>query len=337
MTTTLRSTYYTIGIHVVIWGSLMAIPAVLFHDMPVHSGLPRGFFTVTNVYNIGLFYLNAYFMYPKLLNRKSWWLYVPAILLLLPVSYALKLYGLRLFDPGFHADEFNRRLLFFPPIPFLLASIFYRAIIDRIYWIKREKEIREERLASELKFLRSQVSPHFLFNMMTNMVALARKKSDKLEPSLIKLSELLRYMLYEPATGRALLRDEIEYLKNYVALQQLRFEEDLNVQLDTEEGPPDCTIEPMLLIPFVENAFKHGRGMVSVPFIRISLSVRQQQLHFSVINSYSPENGSKDNSSGIGLQNVKNRLLLLYPGRHCLDIHTGHEIFRIELKMDLTC
>jgi LytS/YehU family sensor histidine kinase len=201
---------------------------------------------------------------------------------------------------------------------------------------KREKEGRAEQLVSELKFLRSQISPHFLFNMLTNMVALARQKSELLEPSLIQLSDLLRYMLYDSGKDRFLVSQEIVYLRSYVELQQLRFGEGLDLVLDIQDSESDGYIEPMLLMPFVENAFKHGIGMVANPFIQIRLAVVDGQLRFSVSNNYNRSGGSKDENSGIGLSNVKNRLNLLYTNKYNLSIRDDGKVYAMNLNLELS-
>jgi hypothetical protein len=321
---------------VVIWGLLLIIPALIFRNVTVNTGLPDNFFLFTNAYHIVLFYLNAYYLYPKFFNKKTWWLYLFFIDAIITVSYYTKLFLIRLADPSFQLNSFNERIVFFPPLAFLIASFIFRVILNRIHFEKLEKERKAERLASELKFLRSQVNPHFLFNMMTNMVSLARQKSDLLEPSLLKLSDLLRYMLYESGHEKFRVSQEIVYLKAYIELQQLRFGEDINMELDIKEDGPDCYIEPMLLVPFVENAFKHGIGMLEHPFIRIQLQLKDQQLFFSIMNNYNRGNLSKDKYSGIGLDNVKNRLQLLYPGKYELEIKDQGELYKIELKLDLT-
>lgn len=329
--------YIAPGIHLLVWASLLVIPFFIFHNFPVNTGLPENYFLITNLYQIGLFYLNAFLLYPKLFNRRTWWLYLLTIGIILAFSYYAKLGIVRWVFPEFILTPFNNRILFFPPVPFLLASFIFRYITDRVRTEKLEKERRSEQLVSELRFLRSQVSPHFLFNMMTNMVALARQRSDLLEPSLLKLSDLLRYMLYDANKDRFLLSQEISYLKSYIELQQLRFGEDLNLVLDIGEPESDCYIEPMLLLPFVENAFKHGIGMVSNPFIKISLSLRNNKLNFSVDNNYNRSNHSKDESSGIGLTNVKNRLNLLYPGKYDLSIEDNGTIHAVKLNLDMLC
>jgi len=333
----IKQPYFTAGIHLLVWVLFFTVTAILFSGIKIETGLPRGFFLYTNLLNVAVFYLNAYVLFPRLVTRKWWWLYVITIPALIIVIFTLKVWVLQLVDNGFKLTHVNRRIIFFPPVPFIIAGIILQVIKRRINADKLQKEQQAERLATELKFLRSQVSPHFLFNMMTNMVALARQKSDLLEPSLIKLSELLRYMLYSTEEGIFTINDEITYITNYIELQRLRFGDDADVQLNIKKDESNCRIEPMLLIPFVENAFKHGIGMTHNPFIKITVAVYNKQLHFTVINNYNKYNSVKDGSTGIGLQNVQNRLQLLYPGKYTLDIKDDGEIFKANLKLMLAC
>jgi two-component system LytT family sensor kinase len=333
----ISSKYIAPGIHLLIWTSVLVIPLFIFHNFPIETGLPDYYFLVTNIYHIGLFYLNAWLLYPRLFNRKTWWVYFAVIGTILALSYFAKLFIVSRVLPGFILNAFNNRILFFPPLPFLLASFIFRFITDRVRNEKLERERKAGQLESELKFLRSQISPHFLFNMMTNMVALARQKSGLLEPSLIQLSDLLRYMLYDSDKDKFLLSQEIIYLKNYVELQQLRFGEELDLFVEIKKVEPDCFIEPMLLVPFVENAFKHGIGMVPNPFIKIALAMQHGKLQFSVSNNYNRSDFSKDNGSGIGLINVKNRLNLLYPGKYDLSIRDDGCVYTVNLNIEIPC
>src|SRR5262249_9852119 len=155
-------------------------------------------------------------------------------------SFYVKLFFVNLSAPRFGNTYFNYGILFFPPIPFLIASSIYRFVLNRAQFEKLEKERKAERLDAELKFLRSQVSPHFLFNMMANLVSLARQKSDLLETYLLKLSDLLRYMLYESNDEKFTINKELEYLKAYIDLQELRFGDDVNVNFDAEVENPEC-------------------------------------------------------------------------------------------------
>ena len=332
----MNSKYFTPGIHILIWSILFVIPMVLFHNVPLKTDLPDNFFLLTNIYHVGLFYANAYFLYPRFFNKKTWWLYLLLIAVIIACSYYLKLFFLKWHDPSFEVSPLNDRILFFPPIPFLIASTIFRIIANRVLFERMEKERKAERLASELKFLRSQISPHFLFNVITNMVSLARQKSDLLEPFLLKLADLLRYMLYESGEEKFLVSKEILYLESYIELQQLRFE-DIQVIREIKNENADCYMEPMLLIPFVENAFKHGPGMIDDPFIKIRLEVKGNHLFFSVVNNYNKQHVSKDKNSGIGLSNVKNRLGLLYPEKYKLIIEDDGNMYNVQLNIELSC
>ena len=174
-----------------------------------------------------------------------------------------------------------------------------------------------------------------MFNVLNNMVALARKKSDLLEPSLIKLSQLMRYMLYE-TEDRVAIQKEVEYLESYIDLQKQRFGNTVKIETRFNTGGSVQEIEPMLLIPFVENAFKHGVGMVENPQIIIDLKVDGNRLHFNVSNHYVENSGEvKDSASGIGLVNVNRRLKLLYPGKHTLQINPANGNFVVDLQIQL--
>lgn len=210
----------------------------------------------------------------------------------------------------------------------IAAGILYRMLGDKVRADRLARQKQEENLKTELSFLRSQVSPHFLFNVLNNITALARKKSDELEPTIVKLSSLMRYMLYEANEEKVLLKTEVEYLSSYIELQRQRFGDKVKiaVQLDNLEQP-DARIEPMLLIPFVENAFKHGVGFIPEPSITISLTAAEGELVFSVNNKCNKDdNELKDTASGIGLANVSRRLSLLYGEAHVLDIQKETDV-----------
>lgn len=193
-----------------------------------------------------------------------------------------------------------------------------------------------ENLKTELSLLRSQVSPHFMFNVLNNMVALARKHSDLLEPSLIKLSSLMRYMLYETGEEKVSLEKETEYLQSYIDLQKQRFGKKLAVNVTILPSDKQYDIEPMLLIPFVENAFKHGTGMIEDAYIDIEMQAASNVLHFTVKNKYDPASSEiKDNASGIGLANVQRRLELMHAGTHTLTIKKDKDTFVTSLLINL--
>jgi len=224
------------------------------------------------------------------------------------------------------------------PMVAILLSVCYRIIIDNRAKQQLLKERETQHLKSELNFLRSQISPHFMFNVLNNLVALARKKSDSLEPAIVSLSQLMRYMLYESDDYRVSLSKEVDYIKSYISLQMLRFGNAVKTNVDVKNDVDLYTIEPMLLIPFVENAFKHGTGTLDTAVINISLSVDEAKrlMHFNVTNDVGPADDSKDSSSGIGIANVRRRLAILYPEKHELSISTTPDQFTVDLTIYLT-
>jgi two-component system, LytTR family, sensor kinase len=286
---------------------------------------------------MGLFYLNSEILIPSLVYRKKYILYILSLLIVFCVIMGLHGALFPFFVPRhdfsfFHSSAHNI-------IPFLftvMVSATYIIFLDRIKADAEASEKQKENLKSELSFLRSQISPHFLFNVLNNIVAMVRMKSEELEPTVIKLSSLLQYMLYETDEEKVLLKNEVEYLQSYIDLQKMRFSSKLNMQVNFEVKEEWQTIEPMLLIPFIENAFKHGNGMLQNPEIRISLNVDNSLLKFHVKNKYAEAESPKDKTSGIGLINVKRRLELLYENKHMLSIDKSNGWFSVSLQIMLS-
>jgi two-component system LytT family sensor kinase len=323
-------------LHITLWSLMLFFP-YLFSDANNQykiGPLPGGYFTLSVFVHMAIFYGNALFLYPKFLNRSYWWLYIVSAFLLIVSSVKVKFFIL---EQWFVASPDVKSHVLFPSVVVFTISILYSVAVERIRAEKRQKESEAMKLAVELKFLRSQISPHFLFNILTNLVSLARKKSDHLEESLLMLSGLMRYMLYD-ADKKISLQQEVEYLESFIALQKLRFGHDVKIDFSKALSPEHMNycIEPMLLIPFVENAFKHGTGYMDQPVIDINLAVNEGELVFQVKNKFDREaDTSKDESSGIGLSNVRSRLSLLYPGKHSLVVNTDDNLFTINLTLKL--
>lgn len=326
----------------------------------VHRNFIRHIF-FSNILLLLVFYVHAYGLYPlKKRNKGLLWYFLGIVGFLLIYVYLSRLLaGFRLPPagpvhmgppPAIHPPHEPHREFFPHPgppwnpggrlLPFLFVIILsycYCIVRDNT---KREKALKDnenEHLKTELTFLRSQVSPHFMFNVLNSMVSLARKQSPLLETSLINLSNLMRYMLYESNGKLVSLTTEIEYLKNYIDLQLLRYGDSVKLNLYLNGNPSHFTIEPMLLIPFVENSFKHGIAMVEDPLIDISLKILPTGvLQFTVVNSVSTTEDQSEDGIGIGLSNVKRRLMLLYPRNHQLKITNDKKIFSIELQIKLT-
>ena len=279
------------------------------------------------------FYFNLLVLIPKFLNRKKISIYIFLIILLMAAFIAVVNFfpkeGEKL---GLHRESF---FVIFPYLFIWAMSTVYWFVTDKISTEQRMKERENENLKTELSFLRSQVSPHFLFNVLNNMVAMARLKSDQLEPSLIRLSGLMRYMLYESDETSVTLLREIEYVNSYIELQKIRYAKSLVIKVNMDPGDNQL-IEPMLLIPFIENAFKHGTGTIDEPVIDIYLKISEGLIDFRVKNKFNPANEEiKDRTSGIGLQNVIRRLNLLYDQKHILTINKENGWYSISLQIKL--
>lgn len=310
---------------------------------PAGEKRPDGnFFTAMamglNMVWIGLFYLNVYLLIPRLVYQRKLLAYI-CIQLALLVAIALAAGFIVKWKMGTTAFRFPMPILLntFPFLFVQASSIAFRLIVDKIKVDKLLKEKETVGLQTELSFLRSQISPHFIFNVLNNLVSLARKKSDLLETSLLRLSGLMRYMLYESDETKVLLTKEIEYLQSYIELQKLRFGDDIRIQTDLRLPQVNYFIEPMLLIPFVENAFKHCSTLQNKGIIEIGLQVQQGILNMQVRNNFDADHrSSADNTSGIGLANVKRRLNLLYENRHSLLISESNGMYIVSLQINFT-
>lgn len=334
-------------IHAAAWILLFSLPSLLrpSYDASEHKHLQPESTTwsfiaprFTDLLLICFFYLNAGVLIVRLFYRKKYLLYILTVVFCFTGFTLLSYLVTRHF--AFTDSNFTlRRHLPFCTFVFLFilaCSIAYKTIKDKFAADQWSRERENENLKTELSLLRSQVSPHFMFNVLNNMVALARKKSDLLEPSLIKLSSLMRYMLYETGEEKVSLEKETEYLQSYIDLQKMRFGAKLAVNVMIKPEDEQYSIEPMLLIPFVENAFKHGTGMIDNAQIDISLHAAKNILYFTVKNKYNPASHEiKDAASGIGLANVRRRLELLYTDKHVLEISKDNNTFSISLQIHL--
>ncbi len=210
------------------------------------------------------------------------------------------------------------------------ANILRRFIKSQI----RIRQLELDNLESELNFLKAQINPHFLFNSLNNIYVQARKKRPEAAESILQLSDLLRYQLYDCSNESVPLTGEIEYLKNYLKLDKLR-KSSTDMNLTVEGNPDGINIAPYIFIPFVENAVKHGTISEEEGFINIEIKVLDSnQLDFSVVNS-KPKSMQDKKTGGIGLVNVKRRLQLLYPDRYELNISETEHQYEVNLRIDL--
>jgi LytS/YehU family sensor histidine kinase len=227
----------------------------------------------------------------------------------------------------------------FQAIPILLAYL--GSTLLEIVQIsnQREKEailLKNKSMDAEMKFLKSQINPHFLFNAINNIYSQSVLKNDDAPQNLLKLSKMLRYMLYECNTDRIELSREIDYIQNYVELFMLKDSQGMNVKLKLPHAGSTIKIAPLLFIPFIENAFKHSQVEdLEKGWIAIDMDLKNAQLHFNVANSIPENPAQKDEVGGIGLKNVIRRIELLYPGRHEIKISTDDNKYSVALTLQL--
>ena len=202
--------------------------------------------------------------------------------------------------------------------------------------LQQKQQAEKEKMNAELQLLKSQLHPHFLFNTLNNLYSLVHEKSDKASPMLLRLSGLLSYVLYECKAEEVLLEKEIIVMKDYVALEQERYGERLDISMNFSGDVQGRMIAPMLFQPFIENAFKHGLAeQLGKVWMSIDLSVKDNELLFKIINSCYKSQEDKDEEKGIGINNVKKRLELLYPGKYNLEYTRQEDVFIVSLIIQL--
>jgi LytS/YehU family sensor histidine kinase len=224
----------------------------------------------------------------------------------------------------------------------LYVITFVASIKLTIDWLRetgRAARLEKEQLESELRFLRAQISPHFFFNTLNNIYSLSLEKSDKTPETIIKLSDLMRYVLYETKDKNQSLRKELVFIQNYLDLEKIRYNENLQLEFRIIGNPKGKKIAPMLLVQFIENAFKHGANQ-NIRKVRISINIRIEEkfLYFEIRNT-KPKNHlhtKEKYAGGIGLLNVEKRLKLRYgEDEYKLDIHEELDEYIVNLKLKL--
>ncbi len=287
-------------------------------------------------------YVNLGYLIPRFLSQKNFMTYVLLLLAMVAVFTPIKVLMLYITYDEVDPQEFlimNQQYIFL--LLFLIAggSTVIKIISDWQRHQRDRKELETQRMQSEIKFLKSQINPHFLFNTLNSLYALTLKKSDKAPEIVIKLSEMMRYMLYECNERRVPLQKEVNYIQNYLDMERLRQSGHADISFRVEGQVTDQTIAPLIFIPFLENSFKHGLNQqISEGYVHVIMKVLGNKLLLRICNSKAgkaPQPIDKP-SGGIGLANVQRRLNLLYPLQYKLDIEENDTEHVVELSLDLT-
>jgi len=329
----MKHRYSRIAIEVVIWSAFIIFPLILFPfgpftvDGTMHPVL-RGI-VLTHSFLIALYYFNYYYALPKFYFKRNYSFYF-----LLMGSILLLLILLLQTDPAFNP---------FPDPPFrynktvFVFSIFVRFLMITLLSLgfagyNRLRLAEAEKLNSELSYLKAQINPHFLFNTLNSIYSLAVQKSESTQTAVVRLASIMRYVISEAAQDFVPLQREIDYLNAYIDLEKLRLTEKVKLQYQVTGDAGGKQVAPLLFIPIVENAFKHGVSASEESIVIIQIRISEQNVELLVQNSISNVNSEK--STGLGLENVRKRLELLYPGQHSLEIMKTDREFKVNLVID---
>ena len=322
---------------------------------------------------IAIFYINAYWLLPKFIARGAYFKYIGGIAVTLLLTGSI--YHQTGSHMGFKSIEqlrkdeqwertidnnhflrenkalifrrerpkFKDRRLFgfnLMGVPSFIAMLF----ISTLFWIYSDSRRRKQHelslvnlnLINEMKFLKSQMNPHFLFNALNNIYSLSMLHSIKTPEMVLKLSAMLRYVLYESEDVKVKLGKEVDYIKNFIEFQRIKIEGIPNIHVDIDRADRMQMIEPMLLIPFVENSFKHSKiEDTENGWISMTLISGTQSIVFEITNSVPYAKAAVDKNSGIGIENVKRRLQYLYPDKHSIEIKVDDKQYKLKLKIEV--
>ncbi|WP_299122632.1 sensor histidine kinase [uncultured Tenacibaculum sp.] len=290
---------------------------------------------------IVFFYINYLVLVPKLLFKKKVFLYVIAVLLV--VYLGALIYRSFNFSSYFESlpQKINLKAYksFSISVMFNIILVILGAVIKTyLAWTKNEtdkKDVESQKRITELEVLKSQINPHFLFNSLNSIYSLTVKKADEAPEAVIMLSELMRYMLYQANDDFVLLEKEISYIENYVNLQKLRLIDKEGISLKVSGEITNQKIPPLLLISFIENAFKYGIDPIKNSKIIVTIDVDDTHFKFECVNVKNRKQ-IDDINSGIGLKNTKERLKLLYPNKHKLEISDKDNLYKVSLQLRIS-
>jgi two-component system, LytTR family, sensor kinase len=363
-----RGNKIKVFLHLLAWAILLGLPLYFIKRWDVGQDFIWLYYISTLISGI-IFYVNYLFLVPKFFFDKKKYRYYLSVLILIICFYFVSDVANKLIfkyesdTPG--NEEFSRsseeQNRMTPPgggapqarpgPPFRemhlynygftsLFLVFFSLglrVLERHSEIEElQKETEKEKLNSELAFLKSQISPHFFFNTLNNIYSLISINAEDSQKAVLKLSKLMRYLLYESEQGKTKLSNEIDFMNNYIDLMKLRMSDKVNLSVTFPQKYEDRNIPPLLFVPFIENAFKHGISYREKSFINISMEVTSRSVIFRCTNSISDgKEEAKNDHSGIGLENAGKRLNLLFPGNYTLKTGKSDKEYSVFLEINL--
>ncbi|RJE71474.1 sensor histidine kinase [Reichenbachiella sp. MSK19-1] len=331
--------------HIFFWGSYVLFYTLLwgsYDDDYVGSFAIQLMFVPVKML---LTYYTLYILLPKYILKGRW---LPFVFLLIASAftggalYRLIAYYIEypLYFPQYIDGDPLNFYKIIKGIMDIYIVVFLALVIKLLkYWYVNQQDkqiLAHEKLEAELKFLKTQINPHFLFNTLNNLYALTLKKSDYAPEVVLKLSEMINYMLYECNAHKVLLDNELNFIKNYIEIERMRHGDDLDIKAMINGDSANVYIAPMILLPFIENSFKHGiNEELNKSWIDFDLTVTDEQLVLKLANSKSETQHLIESNQGIGLTNVKRRLDLLYKKGYSLEIHDEQRSYTVSLSINL--
>jgi len=341
----MKSKVLTIIIHITAWIIFFSLPFI-FLPNPLHgpSALKAQYFyflkfLTSNIFLVFIFYLNANLLLPKFVFRKNYLAYAAIVLVFFTLFIT---YTDLFFQTPFSLHSPEEQTFFNPKrlnAIYLFIVIFFmsgglRLMQEWRQTDRRNKMIESERLQTELLFLHSQINPHFLFNTLNSIYSLALMRSELTADAVMRLSSLMQYILQDVKSEKVPLDMEILCIQNYVELQKIRLNTNVEIQLVITGDFSSYQIPPLVLIPFIENTFKYGTSSHETTAITIEIEVDQNIFHLKTSNNIF-EVREKSESFGIGFRNSERRLNLIYPKKHELSIINNSKMYILDLKIQL--
>src|SRR5687768_7249050 len=295
------------------------------------------------IFTMGIAYLNYFYTWPRFLNSKNLWRYIAEFSIPFALLITARVHLQRYLIDGYtHQVEHFYSSFFIVQITAVTLFIvlfvgMLRFAVDWFEFEARKKEVENERLIAELNFLKAQINPHFLFNTLNNLYYLAYTKSENTTEVIAKLSQMMRYMIYDSNHPRVLLSKELEYMQSYISLERLRLNDQIPIQFDISGNTENVWITPLIFITFLENAFKHGVSNNNPnAWVNITIQLKGNECIYTVKNSKLNSAAGTTEKSGIGLQNVQRRLALSYPGQYKIKIEDSPDVYFVQLNLSLS-
>lgn len=340
----MKNIYTKITIHVIAWTLLLFAP--FFSVFQVVKSITQSTdntvfipFIVLGLVMIFIFYFNYFILMPKFLLTKKYWIYFATFTL--SIAIAIGISGLIFSGFGFNPETLITANPFLAKISPIVKTnttlMLFISIVASISLVlnDRLKQVEEEKLAAQISSLKSQINPHFLFNTLNNIYASAIDTSPQTADMVEKLSEMMRYTLKNTQEDFVYLEDEINYIHNYIDLQKIRLDKNVKISLSMLGDFSELRIAPMLLICFIENAFKHGINSEEESNIKITMATDESIFQLLVVNNKVNTQTDTTEHSGFGIKNTKNRLELIYPSKHILMIKETDTDFTASLHINL--